>query len=333
MSFTWSTDVSPGEWMASRLLPLKFPVQVGAIVPTGFPSYCRILHPAYREHGQRVRWRELAAWAGTELTSHAGYEYIALPEHPLSAPSPASGGDPLVGSMDVEDFATLVGIVSGHRPDPETWWGVWDGHGWDGRVSVVMATGERRLVPDPVPTAVRQAPRLKLPYRNYLIAHGTPEDARTFALQLDQTPNLWWAADQSWCVATEIDFACTYIGGPAALIGEIVASNELEAVPVDVEDVIGAAPPAWLERALDLAVQELVDNGHATISTGQGVVRASLVWHYQGQGTLTLSQDFPWLPDSTPRMAPVRTEDPGTLTKELRADLLYAVCGFAGRAT
>lgn len=191
MAFEWSTDVRQGDWIRSRLLPWTFPMQPGAIVPTGFPAYCRILHPAYDAQEQRVRWREMAAWAGTELTPHALYGTITLPEHVPAAPCPADHGDPSVAAMDLHNFSALVDILSYYYPDQETWWAVWDGYGWDHRISVVIATGERHPVPDPVPATVREGPRLQLPYRDYLLVQGTTEDALDFTRQLDQTPNLW----------------------------------------------------------------------------------------------------------------------------------------------
>jgi len=37
-------------------------------------------------------------------------------------------------------------------------------------------------------------------------------------------------ADRAWCVATEIDFAWTYVGGSRELIDAILADARLEAV-------------------------------------------------------------------------------------------------------
>lgn len=35
------------------------------------------------------------------------------------------------------------------------------------------------------------------------------------------TPSLWWPDDRTWCVATEIDFRWTYVGGSQVCINEI----------------------------------------------------------------------------------------------------------------
>jgi hypothetical protein len=54
-----------------------------------------------------------------------------------------------------------------------------------------------------------------------------------------QSPNLWWPADHSWCVATEIDFAWTYVGGTEALIADVVADADLEALTAAITDQFG----------------------------------------------------------------------------------------------
>jgi hypothetical protein len=63
--------------------------------------------------------------------------------------------------------------------------------------------GVRR--PDPVPAAVRNGPRVHLPYRDYLLYAGPVEAVTAVAplSGLEQTPILWWPADRAWCVATE----------------------------------------------------------------------------------------------------------------------------------
>ncbi|TMD41293.1 MAG: hypothetical protein E6I88_07925 [Chloroflexi bacterium] len=47
-----------------------------------------------------------------------------------------------------------------------------------------------------------------------------------------QTPNLWWPEDRSWCVATEIDLAETYVGGSDACIARILEDRGLDAFPM-----------------------------------------------------------------------------------------------------
>jgi hypothetical protein len=51
-----------------------------------------------------------------------------------------------------------------------------------------------------------------------------------------QSPNLWWPDDRSWCVATEVDFSWTYVGGSHALIERVLADPALEARPTQSSD-------------------------------------------------------------------------------------------------
>jgi hypothetical protein len=52
----------------------------------------------------------------------------------------------------------------------------------------------------------------------------------------EQSPNLWWPEDRAWFVATEIDYAWTYIGGSTELIDELLADDRLEVLPARLTD-------------------------------------------------------------------------------------------------
>ncbi len=41
-----------------------------------------------------------------------------------------------------------------------------------------------------------------------------------------------------WCVATEIDLPCTYIGGDAQLIERLLGNHRIEALPAQLTDDI-----------------------------------------------------------------------------------------------
>jgi hypothetical protein len=45
-----------------------------------------------------------------------------------------------------------------------------------------------------------------------------------------------WPADRSWCLATEVDFDSTLIGGPRALIEAVLHAPGVEAWPVSEND-------------------------------------------------------------------------------------------------
>lgn len=54
------------------------------------------------------------------------------------------------------------------------------------------------------------------------------------------SPSLIWPADRSWFLASEIDFDSTLVGGTKDLADAILASEELEAWPIDPLDSLAA---------------------------------------------------------------------------------------------
>jgi hypothetical protein len=108
-----------------------------------------------------------------------------------------------------------AGAVPAGAPDDapdRCWFAVWEGSG-------ISSEGDARV---------------HLPQRRYLLAAG-PIDA-----VMDPVPtidgfdwglsaNLWWPEDRAWVVATEIDFAWTYVGGTRAAIDAVLADDRLEA--------------------------------------------------------------------------------------------------------
>jgi hypothetical protein len=52
----------------------------------------------------------------------------------------------------------------------------------------------------------------------------------------EQSPDQWWPDDHSWCVATEIDFDCTLVGGTRELIDTVLNDPRLEVFAIPPED-------------------------------------------------------------------------------------------------
>jgi hypothetical protein len=93
-----------------------------------------------------------------------------------------------------------VSTLREHTQTPQScWFAVWEGFADLG-------------VRDP------RAPKLSLPGREYYLLEGSIDEALVTLSDVEwiyRSPNLWWPEDRAWCVATEIDFAWTYIGGSA----------------------------------------------------------------------------------------------------------------------
>lgn len=266
-----------GEWIASRLS--TFGTTVASVVPRGFASYARVLHPAeapHHGHGRLVRWAEVAAWSGMPLRADAQFHSIALPPRRPDAPAPWTGQGPRSGSLYPPDALVLAEILRRFSETPERcWFCLWDGFDLRGRP--LTAAGEpspRR--DDPPPEAVRLGPRVRLPCRDYLLYEG-PADA-VVTLQLpghDQTANLWWPSDHAWAVASEIDLAWSYVGGSAALIDSLLADERVEVLPAGPDDRLTRVEE-WVERQAGEAVGRLLATGEAWVETSRGTLHAYL---------------------------------------------------------
>jgi len=238
----WSGNTAQAEWVAERLRE-SGDVGIESIVPRGFESYARILHPAWNGR-LPVRWREVAALTGRVINPLTDFTDIARSADGKVA---WTGRDPW-SSLSHDDVTALTDIAGEATATPDRcWFCVWDGYGWlyesedllsPAAIIKGVARGARReqrpvrsaLIP---PDALGY-PRVHGSYgRTYLLYQGPISAAATFFIESRswQTPNLWWPADRKWCVATEIDLYSTYIGGSRQLIAAVLADQRLEALP------------------------------------------------------------------------------------------------------
>lgn len=272
----WSVAVNEATWIAERLGP--FGAAVTSVVPAGFAAYARVLHPAEDpRHGHRlVRWNEVAAWSGLPLHPDAQFHTVALPPTRPAAPAPWSGQGPHAGSLYPPDAEVLAEVLRGRTTTPEEcFFAIWDGYGWGGTLLSTPGTPPVTL-PDSVPAAARRGPRLRLPGRDYLLYTG-PVEAITASVDIGdcQTANLAWPKDRAWCVASEIDLAWSYVAGSASLVGRLLDEPRIEALPAGPDDPLTRVEP-FVASLVSRAVDELLANGHAVISTSRGTVDVSL---------------------------------------------------------
>jgi hypothetical protein len=137
--------------------------------------------------------------------------------------------------------------------------------------------------------------------------------------------NLWWPDDRAWCVATEIDLAWTYVGGPAALIGDVLANPHLEAQPASPAHNHRQRLPEWLTPAIEAAATKLLESGRTTLETWRGSLDAQLdLPHGQTDGDLRIqrrpSTGFPGSSWSR-----VSERDPVRLRHHVTAALTWAI--------
>ncbi|MHA3703118.1 hypothetical protein ACXR2U_13145 [Jatrophihabitans sp. YIM 134969] len=217
----------------------------------------------------------MAAWAGTTLTAASTWLELALPERRPEACLPWDGNGPDIGAYPSATSAALVQALTDHTSDPGDVWAGWR-EGW----------GDLAVTSD--------VPRLHHPARAYALRHGTLTGTSRIAGDppwLSRPPNLWWPTDRSWCVATEIDADCTYIGGSASLVTSLLAHPDLEAAQVDPAASSPAlTSPAWLAEVLTHAQTRLHDSGTAVLELSRGAITANLSIRRRGRaGELTTS--------------------------------------------
>ncbi|WP_432489147.1 hypothetical protein [Kineococcus sp. SYSU DK018] len=257
-------DPSVGDWLAPRLSG-DFGA-VGWTVPRGYAAYARVLHPVNPEPAA-----EPTTWAGvcarTGRTAHALMQWESI-----TTPAPGTVGLPLSGEgrwdeVQVERgclapqalsplLDVLAPFTADHDGPQACHHALWEGWGWLAGTNTLVVAFRDGPGPHPrtpvwteLPEVVEDAlnaPRLSLPGREYLLFAGPLHaalgmgDRVTDDWFLPQSPNLLWPADRSWCLASEIDFDSTLIGGPAELIAAVLAAPGLEAWPVDEDDDLSA---------------------------------------------------------------------------------------------
>jgi hypothetical protein len=206
----WSNDVGEADWIVGRLLPFGSE-SVGQFLPHVFGAYARVLHPWRAGDGlPKLRWSDLALEAGVVLGPTTQREELQsfAARHGAQRPSE--------GTLEPDELAALVDVLGRFTATPKSCrFGVWEGYAG----------------------TVPAGPRVEIPGRSLGLYAGAIEAARAL-LEFPrwQTPNLWWPDDRAWCVASEIDFCSTYVGGSPALIERVLGDERLEAIPVRPED-------------------------------------------------------------------------------------------------
>jgi hypothetical protein len=222
-------DVSAGTWIAASLRDFQY--DVGSLVPPVFEAYARVFHPAVRyaeddwlpegaavaplPPDEDVPWAEVAAFNGR--TPHPAMEWASITgswEFRGQEEQPGLWNDaPAEGHLPTATAGRLAAVLARHTRTPrDCWFGLWHGFG----------------------SVVADAPTLVLPGREYWLVHGPVELATANLAEepSEQSANLWWPADRAWYVATDIDLMTTYVGGSAACVADLLATDGLEAAEV-----------------------------------------------------------------------------------------------------
>lgn len=231
---------SAAAWIAPRLSGRVG--QVSGTVPAGFECYVRILHPVEVDEAKLMTWSEFAA------SSRRGQIHSLVQWNRLGRNQGNWRSSPETGSLVSVAFSALLRILEKHTATPsDCWFCYWDGYDWlrgtylkrvSGESQWELALGDELLDPSLL---------VELPMRQYMLGRGPLKSALRVgdSISLDdtfvfQSPNLFWPSDRAWCVATEVDFDSTIVGGEASLAASLLASIDLECLPVTPVDSLAA---------------------------------------------------------------------------------------------
>ena len=243
MPLEYVDDLRPAQWIAERLHP--FAQDAGAIIPPGFEAYARIFHPATRQVGQQtlpVTWREIAD--ANLRVYHSEMQFgalVALVGTPGVAREQPGLFDrwPMTGSLPLDLARVLVGLLGGHTTTHDLcWFAAWEG--W-GTPVFAMSAGSTEASAMPPGTLIEKPrrPTFNVPGRGYYIAKGplaAALDTVYGVVSHYQSASIWWPDDRAWCVATEVDFDWTYVGGSTECIAALLGSPDLEALSARLSD-------------------------------------------------------------------------------------------------
>lgn len=248
--FRFETNVEATEWLDALLQPHdSFPPAVGFIVPAGFESYVRLLHPGLRISGRSaddsvpLRWSEIAEARGK--TMHPEVQLQALTDNTDEFDSEhwrsiSTGGGTWFPPYEWLGEAEALALVSLLRPfshaTEDAWFMLWDGYGDLGRSAIDgLPRGTIHRVPEP-PDAPAELVGGTRAYRHYLVFRGPLDALSGWFEWRTEGPNYLWPDDRAWVIATEIDGFSTYVGSSKECADHVLASPLLEAFPCELTD-------------------------------------------------------------------------------------------------
>ncbi|HEY5265382.1 MAG TPA: hypothetical protein VIJ40_01075 [Acidimicrobiales bacterium] len=326
---TMSEDVSAANWIRERLSPWDSRV-ITSFIPSGFESYARILHPVELPRGESplLRWADVSRWSGVPMHPRVQWHDIALPETIPTTEPPWRSQGPHQGSLYFPDAEALIDDLTPYTSTPqECFFGFW--MGYFGGAAAFVPLGSP---PVHIPAPPQPLTQVELPFREYGLYEGPLTAATSLELaggRREQTPNLWWPADHSWCVASEIDFPWTYVGGSSALIDHLLADDRLETVAASPDDPHWSDVDGWLSDLIERAVDDVLLSGSTNLTLALGTVSAQ--WEpsrRRGRGTIaTKSERSGGHAGSSGR---INARDPKDMRQQIAFRIQRAVLSLAG---
>lgn len=319
-----SANVSSADWIRERLTSPESCV-VTSIVPSGFEAYARILHPAQvpRDGVGLVRWSDVSRWSGVSMHSRIQWHDVALPQTAPLTEAPWRGQGPRQGGLFLPDAEALIEDLTPHTRTAETcYFCLWIGY-FGGGTPFVRLGDPPVKGPEPA-----QPPRLvELPWREYGLFEGLLAQGASIEMENGlgpQTSNLWWPADHSWCVASEIDLPWTYVGGSCPLIERVLADERIEGFEVAPNDPSCTKVEGWLLDLIERATDEVIETGAVNLTLALGTVEVN--WQpsgRRGRGLITTRSTRKY--GESASTSPVKTRDRAGLRSQVHFRVRGAV--------
>jgi hypothetical protein len=243
-----AASVEPARWLMERV-DLWHGDWVTGMVGSGFEAYARLFHPP-RDRASSPRWADVARANRRTMHPSAEWEQISSPGSYRPEDMGRSGGEPgspEIGRLDTLALGELCDVLARHTSADRCYFAVWEGcGGLHGPSATAIAF---RVGAGAHPPAPRAAPaewqldlsgrKFPMPSRNeYYLFEGVIRDAVRIGYWSNETsfhavsPHFFWPSDHAWCVATEVDYDSTFIGGTQLLIDELCGSPQIEVLKI-----------------------------------------------------------------------------------------------------
>lgn len=204
-------DGEQAAWWLDQLEPWgEQGTLVSSLVPSTLPAVCQVLHPWSDPDDEPISWRAAARQLGFRSVTDLDRtrEMYSIPA------AEAAGLSASPGQLDTFTAGALVEVLASATTTPDdVFVAVWQGWG--------NAPAQR----------FPGAAHLETQGRGHFLLRGPLTGAlSSVAVAGPEQPaaGLWWPADRTWFVATEIEFEWTFVAGSSKLIESLRTDDRLE---------------------------------------------------------------------------------------------------------
>jgi hypothetical protein len=151
------------------------------------------------------------------------------------------------GSLSKPEVETLISLLASEGTEPFCWFAGWEFDAGSalfrtraGAVGELVVRSKELWRERRNRRARARLPRIEIlgqSGRRYLVYRGSLRQALVSPHGFYRSPVLWWPDDRAWLIHTELDAMSTYLGGPRALVDEMVGEQILESFEVQADTV------------------------------------------------------------------------------------------------